>query len=156
MFAYISAHLCVKYNKESLIQNLKDEKIINFMENTQVGTFETLFEEISNIKIKNINFEHKNRRDSLRNLRIKTILFVYRETFDFAGDDREVSVFVSKNFVFSVLNLLFCGITVHHSHVSGNIFGYAHDFCNQRVKELYRQPISVFVHNLFRFDFFLS
>ena len=124
------------------------------MENTQVGNFETLLEKISTIKIKNIDFEHKNNRDPLRNLRIKTILFVYREIFDFAGDNQEVSVFVSKNFKFSALNLLFCDITVHHSHVSRNIFSYAHDFCNQRVKELYRQPISVFAHNLFRFDFF--
>ena len=43
---------------------------------------------------------------------------------------------------------------VHHSHVSGNIHGYVHDFCNKKVKELHNLPISVFAHNLFRFDFF--
>ena len=52
------------------------------------------------------------------------------------------------------MNLLFSEIWVHHSHISGNIHGYAHDFCNRKVKELHNQPISVIAHNLFRFDFF--
>ena len=79
---------------------------------------------------------------------------VYREIFDFPGYDREVNCFVSKNFLDVVLNLMFSEIVVHHSHVSGNIIGYAHNFCNQKIKENYKQTISVFAHNLFRFDFF--
>ena len=50
-------------------------------------------------------------------------------------------------------NLLFGEVVIHHSHVSGEIFGYAHDFCNQRLKEC-ASPISVIAHNLFKFDFF--
>ena len=79
---------------------------------------------------------------------------MYREIFDFPGDTREISLIVSKNFVSPVINLLYCDIWVHHSHVSENIHGYAHDFCNRKVKELNNQPISVFTYNLFRFDFF--
>ena len=154
MFVYICAHLSVKYNKNSLRKNLQDEKIINFMANAQVGYFQTLFQEITDMKIKGINFEKKNKRDQPRNFKIKTVLYVYREIFDFAGDTREISLFVSKNFVSSVINLLYCDIWVHHLHVSGNIYGCAHDFCNRKVKELCNQPISVFAHNLFRFDFF--
>ena len=99
--------------------------------------------------------KEKNKRDQLRSFKIKTVLFVYKEIFNFPGDKREISLFVSKNFVTSVINfLLYCDIWVHHSHVSGNIHGYAHDFCNRKVKELNNQPISGFAHNLFRFDFF--
>ena len=126
------------------------------MANAQVGDFQTLFQEIADINVKNINFERKNKREQLGDFRIKIILFVCREIFDFPGDKREISLFVSKNFVSSVINLLYCDINVHHSHVSGNIHGYAHDFCNKKVKELYKQPISGFAHNLIRFDFFLS
>ena len=154
MSDYICAHLCVKYNEKSLMKNLQDEKIINFMVNAQVGDFQTLFQEITDMKIKSIHFERKNKRDQLRNFRIKTILFVYREIFDFPGNKREISLFVSKNFLSSVINLLYCDIWVHHSHVSENIHGYAHDFSNRKVKELNSQPISVFAHNLFRFEFF--
>ena len=50
--------------------------------------------------------------------------------------------------------MLYCDTWVHHSHLTGNILGYAHVFCNRKVKELHNQPISVFPHNLFKFDFF--
>ena len=154
MFIYICAQLCVKYNKNSLMENFQDKKVINFIANAQVSDFQTLFEEIKDMKIKGINFERKNKRDQLRVHKIKTVLYVYREIFDFPGYKREISLFVSKNFASSVINLLYCDIWVHHSHVSGNIHGYVQYFCNKKVKELNNQPVSVFAHNLFRFDFF--
>ena len=131
---------------------LRDEKMKNFM--TNIGDFETLFKNISEIKIKNIELESKNKKNAERNQGIKIVLFVYRQIFDFPGNDREISIFVSKNFVCSIINMLYADVVVHHSYVSGNIHGYAHDFCNQKVKELNRQPILVFAHNLFKFDFF--
>ena len=42
---------------------------------------------------------------------------------------------------------------IHQSHITGGIFGYAHTFYNEKVREnQYRVP--VVAHNLFRFDFF--
>ena len=42
---------------------------------------------------------------------------------------------------------------MHHLHVTGDIFGYAHTFCNEKVRENQcRMP--VIAHNLSRFDFF--
>ena len=154
MFTYICARLCVKYNKNSLMGNLQNENIINFMVNAQVADFQTLFQEIKDMKIKGINFEEKNKRDHIKNSRLKTMLYVYREIFDFPGYMGEISLFISINLASSVMNLLYCDIWLHHSHVSGNIHGYAHDFCNRKLKGLNNQPISVFAHNLFRFDFF--
>ena len=42
---------------------------------------------------------------------------------------------------------------IHHSHISREIIGYAHSYCNLRVREN-QTKISVVAHNLFRFDFF--
>ena len=42
----------------------------------------------------------------------------------------------------------------HHSHITGDINGYAHSFCNLKVRENNNQ-ISVIAHNVFGFDFFL-
>ena len=42
---------------------------------------------------------------------------------------------------------------IHHSHVNGEIIGYSHSYCNQKVTEN-KSKISVIAHNLFRFDFF--
>ena len=56
--------------------------------------------------------------------------------------------FVSN--IVAILKNLGC---VHHSHMTGKIVGYAHSFCNEKVRENYYN-IPVVAHNLFRFDFF--
>ena len=43
---------------------------------------------------------------------------------------------------------------IHHSHVTGKINGYAHNFCNLKSRENY-YTIPVFAHNQFGFDLFL-
>ena len=43
---------------------------------------------------------------------------------------------------------------LHHSHLTGKIIGYAHDYCNWQTRENYYM-IPVFAHNQFGFDFFL-
>ena len=56
--------------------------------------------------------------------------------------------------VLTNLNLIDTNKTdVHNSHVSGRIVGFAHDFCNLKVRENY-YTIPVIAHNKFRFDFF--
>ena len=42
---------------------------------------------------------------------------------------------------------------IHHSLVSGKIIGYAHSYCNYKVREN-KPKLSIIAHNLFRFDFF--
>ena len=42
---------------------------------------------------------------------------------------------------------------LHHSHITGEIVGYAHSFCNRKVREN-KDYIGVIAHNLFGFDFF--
>ena len=60
----------------------------------------------------------------------------------------------SATFVDNVKGLMYCKTNMHHSHITGDIIGYSHSYCNLKVKG-YRDKISVIPHNLFRFDFFL-
>ena len=48
---------------------------------------------------------------------------------------------------------MFDEIVIHYWHLSGEIIGYAHDFCNRKLKEN-EKVIPVFAHNLFSYDFF--
>ena len=48
---------------------------------------------------------------------------------------------------------MFGEIVIYYLHVSGQIIGYAHDFCNRQLKEN-QKLIPVFAHNLFSFDIF--
>ena len=56
-------------------------------------------------------------------------------------------------FLENVRNIFFSREVIHHSHITGEITGYAHSFCNQKVMENKNQ-MSVIAHNLFGFDFF--
>ena len=66
---------------------------------------------------------------------LQTISFVYRQLFNFPGIKSEIEVFVSRNYFDSVLNILYSDCVIHHSHVTGKIIGYAHNFCNQNTKK---------------------
>ena len=41
----------------------------------------------------------------------------------------------------------------HHSHVTGEIIGFARHYCSEKVRENYFK-IPAVAHNLFKFDFF--
>ena len=43
---------------------------------------------------------------------------------------------------------------LHHSHITGQIYGYAHDFCNTVVQEKSKTKIPFIAHNFFGFDLF--
>ena len=60
---------------------------------------------------------------------------------------------MSKNFIENVKGIMNNRTHVHHSHITGEIIGYTHSYCNQKVRENYPK-ITVIANNLFRFDFF--
>ena len=43
---------------------------------------------------------------------------------------------------------------LHHSHITGNIVGYAHDFCNATYVEKSTGEIPFIAHKFFGFDLF--
>ena len=60
---------------------------------------------------------------------------------------------MSKNDIDNLKGIMKNRTHVNHSHISGEIIGYAHRYCNYKVREN-QTKISVVAHNLFRFDFF--
>ena len=57
------------------------------------------------------------------------------------------------NFFKSVHRIINVKIHFYNLHVTGKIIGYAHDFCNMKVRENQNQ-FSCIAHNFFRFDMF--
>ena len=80
----------------------------------------------------------------------KIICFIYSAVMDFCQTDKVKSTPISEKFVENVKGILYNKTHIHHSHITGDIIGYWHSFCNFGV----RDQISVVAHNLFRFDFF--
>ena len=80
------------------------------------------------------------------------ILFLYNHSILFLKTDKITGdVLISNKFLSNIIAIFENKITIHHSHITGKIIGYAHDFSNQKVKENY-YTIPVFAHNQFRFD----
>ena len=85
----------------------------------------------------------------------KTIAYLYQHSVRFINTDKVNGDFqISKKFLSNMIAISKNKKTIHHSHVTGKIIGFAHDFCNQKCKENY-YTIPVSAHNQFRFDFFL-
>ena len=106
---------------------------------------------ISNIK--EIKMSEKEDQKKLSDQKI--IIYLYKHAIPFIKRNKfKTEIPFSNKFLSKIASIINNKIVVHHSHVSGEIIVYAHDFCYQKVKESY-YTIPVFAHNQFRFDFFL-
>lgn len=83
----------------------------------------------------------------------KTISFIYSTLIKFVETDQVKGMPMSKIFVDNSKGIMRDKTHIHHSLVSGKIIGYAHSYCNYRVREN-KPKLSIIAHNLFRFDFF--
>ena len=136
------------YLNESDIEDILDDCIAEFVNEMSFESFSDLFLEIENTEDKNIGW--KNRKDIKL---IKLITFVYCSIMNFPENKFEIKTVATKKILTSVKDVLFGSYVIHHSHVICGIVGYAHDFCNKKLKET-QNLVPVFTLNLFSFDFF--
>ena len=99
-------------------------------------------------KVKNARWE--NRKKFKLN---KIITFVYSTIMDFPENKFEIKTVVTKTFFNNVGDLIYGGYVIHHSHITSEVIGYAHNFCDKKIRENHNL-IPVFAHDLFSFDFF--
>ena len=52
---------------------------------------------------------------------------------DFPPNKFDIKTVTTKTFLDDVKNILFASHVIRYSHVTGNIIGYAHDFCNEKI-----------------------
>ena len=90
----VSSLLYSLYSSESDIENIMDDCIVEFLEETVFTDFAEVFLEISNTKIKNIRWD--NRKDK-KNLQI--ISFLYNQILDFPQNKFEIKAVITKTFL---------------------------------------------------------
>ena len=79
--------------------------------------------------------------------------FFYQKIMSFPMTDFECETVTTNNFFENVHKILNVKIHLHHSHVTGEIIGYTHDFCNWIVRES-KDMVACMAHNFFKFDFY--
>ena len=124
-FLKIIALLENRYTSDSDIGEIDDNCLLKFIHENEIESFRELFLNTFKCKVKNFSTLKKTKLHQ-----IKIISFVYQKIMNFPNDELEVKIFASKKFFVGVLNLLYGDVVTHHSHVNGEIFAYAHDFCN--------------------------
>ena len=136
------------YSPQSDAEFISDSCIEEFLRDNEIEDFQDLYTEVPNVRIKNVIVSKKT-----RNNLFKLICYVYKKVMKFPENSSEIKPLVTKNFLNVAINLTVGSVVIHYTHVTGDIIGYAHNFCNRKLKENQR-IIPVIAHNLFSFDFF--
>ena len=124
-------------------------ELIDFLKEycSDFDDFEEVKEKISDVQIKN-----KKNTCKVAKFTLQLYAFVYQKLFDFPKKFDYETLTTSNLFEY-VHKIINVKIHLHHSHITGKIIGYAHDFCNSKVREN-NDNISCIAHNFFGFDMY--
>ena len=110
-------------------------------------TFEELKQEITNVEIKGYT------NAKIPKFKLQLYAFVYDKIMSFPFTEFECETVTTADLFQSVHRIINVKIHLHHSHVTGEIKGYGHDFCNWLVRENH-DVVPCVAHNFFKFDMF--
>ena len=136
-------------NSLSHISDCSYPNLIAFIEKHlgEFSTFDQIKEDIANVEVKGYT------RSKIPHFKLQLYAFVYDKIMKFPFTNFECNTLTTVNFFVSVHRIINVKVHLHHSHVTGQIKGYAHDFCNWTVREN-RDVIPCIAHNFFQFDMF--
>ena len=131
-FVRVSAVLCKFYNGDNNIE---------FIEHVAIEKFIAGYLKITNLlakfSMKSPQFKLKISGKKTKKKLYQMISFVSMKIMKFLNNKQfSISNIVTKNFFTSIINLsIFAKVNLHHSHVMGEIHGYACSFCSQKLRE---------------------
>ena len=106
--------------------------------------------EIENMEIKNVV---KNTLYRIPRFNLELYAFVYDKLVEFPKSDITYDTITTDNFFRNVYRMIKVKMHLHHPHITGEILGYVHDFCNWKVREN-KTAFVIFANNFFGFDMF--
>ena len=109
---------------------------------------EKLRSKIDRAEIKNII--RNTNGNKIPRFNLKLYAFVYGAMIDFPPSNFMYDTITTSNFFKNLHHLIKFKVHLHHSHITGNILGYAQDFFNWNVREN-KSEIALIAHNLFGF-----
>ena len=109
---------------------------------------EKLRSKIDRAEIKNII--RNTNGNKIPRFNLKLYAFVYGTMIDFPPSNFMYDTITTSNFFKNLHHLIKFKVHLHHSHITGNILGYAQDFFNWNVCEN-KSEIALIAHNLFGF-----
>ena len=138
----------------ALFNNMNRYNFLNqkFLENNFAG--EELVEiknVINKTEIKNLL---SNTYKNVPKFNLNVYTYVYDKLICFPRSDIEYETITTNKFFTNVHRLIRGKFHLHHSHITGEIFGYAHDFYNTTLAKRETSEIPFITHNLLGFGLF--
>ena len=130
-----------------------DQSLKDFLQEKYPDTdLEELRSKIDDIDIKNI-VKSTHGGFKIPRFNLKVYAFVYDSMIDFAAPNFIYNTITTANFFRNVHRLIKVKIHLHHSHITGKLLGYSHDFCNWTVRQN-KSAIAMIADNLFGLNMF--
>ena len=102
--------------------------------------------------IKDITIKNK-QGSKISKFVLQIYAFVYQRIMDFPRGCFDYKTLTTNDLFDSVHKIINVKTHMHHSHVTGNIIGYAQEFCSAKVREN-KDMLTCIVHNFFHFNIF--
>ena len=126
-----------------------DDTLREFLEETCLAHEYDVKQLIENIK----SFEIKNFKSKIPKSTLQIYAFAYDALMDFPSCSFDFKTVTTSNVFERLYRILNYKVHYHHSHISGKISGYAHDFFNWKVREN-KTELSLIGHNFLGFNIF--
>ena len=133
-------------------ENFINDEVDDFVEEEFAD--ETIRELTNTIQKTEIKNGLSQSRGEVYKFNLKVYAFVYDKIIFLPHSDIEYDTLTTDNFFVHVNRLIKGKVHLHHSHITGKILRYSHDFCNASVIEKTRSEIPFVAHNFFGFDIF--
>ena len=136
-------------NKSLDFSNCSYPSLIQFIAKhlSEFDSFEQVKEDIEIVEIKGYT------NTKIPKFTLQLYAFVYDKIMQFPFGKFDCETVTTANLFLSVYRIINVKIHLHHSHVTGEIKGYAHDFCNWAIRENH-DVVPCIAHNFFKFDMF--
>ena len=105
------------------------EQVLDFIREDLCEVYETfncLREDIKKISLPKKPYAKK------KVFKEKLVAFLYSNIIPFCMTDKVQGIPISQKFIANTIGMFDNTRCIHHSHVTGDIIGYAHTFCNER------------------------
>ena len=132
--------------------DIDDESLRNFLFD-YCDAYENNVNELTEDEIKKFEVKH-NKTVKIPKFTLQVYSFLYDHLMNFPEVKfDEIKTITTNGFMLNLHRMINYKVHVHHSHITGEIIGYAHDFCNWKVREN-NFLIPLIGHNFLGFDIY--
>ena len=142
----------IELKSANFFSDISDEMLLDFLME-YCDAYEYEVEELVENEIKKFEVKH-NKTTKMPKFTLQLYSFLYDCLMNFpAVKFDEIKTVTTDGFMKKLYRVVNYKVHIHHSHVTGKIHGYSHDFCNWKIREN-QLFVPLIGHNFLGFDIY--